>query len=326
MAILDLADLALLREIWRTRSISGAVDRVGLSQPSISIRLGHLRKHFGDPLFVRTSSGMMPTPRMESLLPAIEQATKLLEGCHDEEVFDPRTVRRIFRVSLSSVGQVTVLPAVLRHLESIAPHLELHAVNLDRDTPRVLEAGEADLAIGFTSQLQAGFFEQTLIDETYLCIASMRHSRIRGHLDKARFLAEGHVSVDSPGTNYWLLDKALEAIGAQRLIKVRVPSFHGLAYIVETTELIAVVPARLAVAYAERGHVQALKVPLPCPSYAVKQYWHERFHRDAGNRWLRQTIFDLLSTLPAVTVAEGKSRIQRQARRAAVRSPRRSPA
>jgi hypothetical protein len=39
--------------------------------------------------------------------------------------------------------------------------------------------------------------------------------------------------------------------------------------------------------------VQVLEPALALPSYKVKQHWHERFHHDAGNRWLRQTMMQL---------------------------------
>ena len=317
MAILDISDLNLLLEVWRARSITGAVDRVGLSQPSISIRLGHLRQHFGDPLFVRTSIGMMPTPKMESLIPAIEQAAKLLGGQADaSDTFVARSASRTFRVSFSNVGQMVMLPIMLRHFESAAPGVHLHAVDLGRSTSQLLEAGDADVAVGFTYELKAGFYQQTLFTESYLCIASARHSRIRDRLDVGRFLAEGHVAVDAPGTGYWLLDKAFEDQRIQRPVKARVPSFQGLVHIVENTDLIAVVPARLAQAYAERGRIRALTMPMPCPSYVVKQYWHERFHRDPGNRWLRQVIFDLFSNLPQAQATPGTQRTNRGKRSA----------
>ncbi|HCP77197.1 MAG TPA: LysR family transcriptional regulator, partial [Pusillimonas sp.] len=75
---LDLYDFLLLKEIRAARSVTGACEQVGLSQPAISVRLGHLREHFGDPLFVRTSEGMMATPFLENLLPHIDQAINLL--------------------------------------------------------------------------------------------------------------------------------------------------------------------------------------------------------------------------------------------------------
>ncbi|WJJ92566.1 helix-turn-helix domain-containing protein [Neopusillimonas aromaticivorans] len=69
MTRLDLYDLLLLKEIHAAQSVSRAVDHVGLSQPAISVRLGHLRQHFGDALFVRTSGGMMATPFWKTCYP-----------------------------------------------------------------------------------------------------------------------------------------------------------------------------------------------------------------------------------------------------------------
>src|SRR5690606_38656257 len=88
MANLDISDLLILKEIHRSGSITRSVEHIGLSQPSISIRLNHLRKHFGDALFVRTSAGMQATPRMEGLLPKIEQALELLAPNGADAPFD----------------------------------------------------------------------------------------------------------------------------------------------------------------------------------------------------------------------------------------------
>jgi hypothetical protein len=38
-----------------------------------------------------------------------------------------------------------------------------------------------------------------------------------------------------------------------------------------------------------------LPVPVALPSFSVKQHWHERYHADASNRWLRQVMAQLFS-------------------------------
>jgi DNA-binding transcriptional LysR family regulator len=299
MAKLDLSDLNILKEIYQARSITGAVRRVNLSQPSISIRLSHLRRHFGDPLFVRTSEGMMPTPRMEDLLPAISEALALLgaKGQGSAE-FTPSTSSRTFRFSLSNIGQMVIFPQLLNMFEKLAPALSMETLDLDQRTGRLLEAGEVDIAIGFTSELHAGFYQQRLFTEYYACIVREGHPRIRTKLTRQQFLDEAHVTVVSPGTGYWLLDKALEDQGIRRAIKVRVPSFLGLAQIIHSTDLLAVVPARLAQTFSASGKIRTFKIPVPTPSYEVKQYWHERYHLDPANRWIRRVIFDTFANMP----------------------------
>jgi len=46
---------------------------------------------------------------------------------------------------------------------------------------------------------------------------------------------------------------------------------------------------------ATQEPVQLLEPPFELPSYAVKQHWHERFHADAGNAWLRRTLAQLFN-------------------------------
>jgi hypothetical protein len=33
--------------------------------------------------------------------------------------------------------------------------------------------------------------------------------------------------------------------------------------------------------------LQVLPCPFAIPSFPVKQYWHERYHHDSANRWMR---------------------------------------
>ena len=57
---LDAMDLNLLRvldALLTERHLTRAGRRVGLSQPATSHSLARLRKHLGDPLFVRTPKG-----------------------------------------------------------------------------------------------------------------------------------------------------------------------------------------------------------------------------------------------------------------------------
>lgn len=299
MTRLDLSDFLILKEIHRTHSITAAVDRVGLSQPSISIRLGHLRRHFDDQLFVRTSSGMMPTPRMESLLPGITEAITLLDpesAGHTE--FSPERSDRTFRISFSDVAQIVLLPQLLTLLERKAPHVKIEAGSLDDRTGYRLESGETDVSIGFAAEQHAGVYQQRLFTEHYACIARDAHPRIKTGLTEEQFLAEGHVSVIVPGTGYSMMDQELEACGIHRLIKVRVPSFVGLPEIITSTDLLASVPARLAQTLSASRQIKALKIPWHISSYEVRQYWHQRFHRDPGNRWIRQVIFDTFANIP----------------------------
>src|SRR5450830_1179354 len=99
---IDAKDFLILKEIYRTKSVSAVVEKICMGQSSISIRLGKLRKHFNDPLFVRTSAGMQPTPRMEALIAPIGDALSLFNGSAGAvSRFEPINARTTFKLCMS---------------------------------------------------------------------------------------------------------------------------------------------------------------------------------------------------------------------------------
>lgn len=194
---------------------------------------------------------------------------------------------------MTNTGQMVVLPKLLNRLSQVAPNIRIEVRDLDDDTPRKLETGEASLAMGFTLNMQAGFHQQKLFSEHYVCLMRSGHPRIRNKLTREQFVNEKHVAVITSGTAHWMLDKAIEEAGVTRQIALWVPSFLGLEEIIAKTDFIALAPVHLAQIIAAHGTIKFLEVPIALPSYLVRQYWHDRYHRDAGCRWLRSVVVDL---------------------------------
>jgi len=295
MQNLDTRLLQVFDEIYKTRSVSRAADQLGLGQPVVSIALGKLRQHFGDPLFVRTSSGMNPTPLGEQLVRPIRTAIDALQvALGYRSVFDPATVQRTFRIAMTDISQLVLLPGLWARLHQVAPGVTVEVANLSPDTARMLEAGEVDLALGFMPQLDAGFYQQTLFAQHYVCLASIDHPRIRDELGRERFEAEEHAAVISSGTGHGYLERELARQNIERKVVLRVPNFLGVAFVVEHTDLVVTIPARLGEMLRRHGRFRIYPTPFSLPGYTVKQFWHERFHHDPGNRWLRSLIRELL--------------------------------
>ncbi|MET0964327.1 MAG: LysR family transcriptional regulator [Noviherbaspirillum sp.] len=296
MAKLDLEWLILFDEIYKTGSVSRAAERRGLAQGSASIALNKLRRHFADPLFSRTSKGMEPTPYAQKIYPALREAMALLEKASGvREVFEPGTADRTFRISITDISEIVLLPTLLNHLRRLAPKVHIEAENISTDSPRRLESGEVDIAVGFMPQLEAGFYQQTLFTQDFVCLAASNHPRIKSKLSKAMFLREAHIVVNSSGTGHSIVDKVLEQHGLEREVALRLPSFLGVARIVAQTELLVIVPRRLGDMLASQEEVRLLDPPVALPAYSVKQHWHERFHADPANAWLRRTLAELFS-------------------------------
>lgn len=295
MQNLDTRLLQVFDEIYKTRSVSRAAEQLGLGQPVVSIALGKLRQHFGDRLFVRTSSGMEPTPLGEELVRPMRAAIDALQvALGHRTVFDPRAVQRTFRIAMTDISQIVLLPGLWARLHQVAPGVTVDVTNLSLETAHMLESGEVDLALGFMPQLDAGFYQQTLFAQRYACLASVDHPRIRGELSLEGFQAEEHAVVISSGTGHAYLERELARQGITRKVVLRVPNFLGLAFVVERTDLVVTIPTRLGEMLSQHGRFRIYPTPFTLPGYTVKQFWHERFHHDPGNRWLRSLIRELL--------------------------------
>jgi DNA-binding transcriptional LysR family regulator len=296
MAKLDLDWLGVFVEVYKTQSVSRAAQSLGMEQASASIVLTKLRRHFDDPLFCRTSAGMVPTPRAQSIYPDVLEALARLDKARGSvEAFLPQQAQREFRICMTDISEIVLLPRLINHLQTTAPGLVIETEKISPGSRQRLESGEVDLAVGFTPDLEAGFYQQALFAQDFVCLAASAHPRIGAKLTRKAFSNEGHIMVMSSGTGHSIVDKVLAKSKVERRVVLRVPSFLGVARIVAQTEFLVIVPRQLGHALAEQERVKVLEPPVPLPTYKVKQHWHERYNLDAGNIWLRNTMAGLFS-------------------------------
>ncbi|PPE68350.1 LysR family transcriptional regulator [Caldimonas thermodepolymerans] len=291
MTRLNIDWLHVFVEVYRLQNVSRAAERLGVAQANVSTALAKLRRHFGDPLFCRTSRGMEPTPYAKQIYPAVVSALQTLDELSGARAtFDPATATRQFRIAMTDISEIVVLPTLINHLRRVAPGVTVETERTSLDTGRRLESGEVDLAVGFMPHLEAGFYQQTLFRQDFVCLAARNHPRIHARPTREQFLAEGHIVVTTSGTGHAIVDKVFQAHGWERRIVLKVPSFLGVARLVATTELLVIVPRRLGEALSHQERIAVLDPPVELPPFDVKQHWHERFHLDAGHTWLRATL------------------------------------
>jgi DNA-binding transcriptional LysR family regulator len=296
--------LRLFELLYSTGSVTRSAEQLGQSQPTVSIWLSQLRKLLHDPLFVRTPSGMQPTPRAEALIPTVRDALACVRRLAEEAPeFAPAQAARRFRICMTDASHITLLPQLLAHVRGVAPRVRLEAARIDANTARAMETGDADLAIGLVPGLESGFYQQTLFDQDWICLVNRRHPRLAdGRLTLRRYQAEPHVGIVS-GTGYQLLEATLKERAIERNVQLELPGFLGLPAILSTTDLVATLPRHIGETLARTADLLVLKCPLPVPTFQVKQHWHARFHHDAGNRWLRGVCATLFTREGATRVS-----------------------
>lgn len=296
MKNIDLKLLAVIDELHKTGSVSQAAENLHLSQSAISMNLAKLRRHFHDPLFVKTASGMVPTPHAAELIRILKRAEDLLQmalGHH--VVFDAAISDRLFRIACRDISQLRLLPPLMMRLKELAPFVRIDLLSIAENTLKLLESGDVDLAIGFFPPMGAGFCQQTLFKERYICVAREGHPRIKDDLTLEQFQNEVHLVVTTTGTGHAMVERTIAVAGIRRNIGLRVPSFLGIDSIIANTDLIMIVPEQMGLIMASSAHIKLFQLPFAVPFYPIMQHWHERFSVDPANQWLRSMVANAFS-------------------------------
>ncbi len=292
----DLNLLLVFEALFRQGSVTRAAAQVGLSQSAMSSALGRLRTQFGDPLFVKTRSGMLPTPRALELAPALTEALAMVRGAMDRrETFDPATSTRSLRVYMTDVGETVLLPTLMPYLQERSPAMRLETAQLPAaELPLRMESGEVDLAVGYLPQLPEKIRRTRLFEEHYVCMTRPDHPLGRkGPLTLKEFLGARHVLIASMGSGHQVLERTLAERGVHDNVALRVPHFVLVPLIIANTDLVVSVPSRVAGATARLMKSKVHPLPIPIPSFDVSVFWHERVENDGAIRWLRAAMLDL---------------------------------
>lgn len=294
----DLNLFLVFQAVYVTGSVTQAGERLGLTQSAVSAALKRMRERFNDPLFVRTVSGMVPTPLAQRLIsPVDEGLARLLEALDQGITFDPETTRRTFRVAINDIGQLALVPQLLAEARQAAPMVRFETVDASVTEARTqMQSGQVDLAVGSWEPLGQSFYQQRVFDETFVLLMRRGHPLASTGVFLEDYVASEHVVYRPQGTTDTALQQTLERAGILHQRQVVLTAAHslGLSTIVRTSDLLLTAPGRLAAALVSM-HADLVQMPAPFAVTAleIRQQWHERFHQDAGNRWLRELVFRL---------------------------------
>ncbi len=296
----DLNLLLTFDAIYRHQSLSLAADELNLTQPAVSAALKRLRNHLGNPLFVRTSRGMRPTPFADEMAPKVTQVLEVLRGLDKPTAFTPATTDIHYRVYINDIGMIVTMPHVVNHLREHAPHARMTLVDLRPDeVVDALDSGDIDLAIGYFFGMPNWAHQQNLRNTKFVCMVQRNHPEIGDTLSLEQFLRCRHALYATSGSMHYGVEQALARLSLSRNVALTVPRFSALPFLVEHSDLIVTVPEDLANRFSQLLDVKVFKLPLAQTQFQIKQYWHERLHAEPAQKWLRQVVRQMATRLAA---------------------------
>lgn len=283
---LDGHALALLVAVLEEGSITGAAARLGVTQSAVSHGLEKLRAIVGDPLFLRSGRGVVPTARAEALLPAARSLLEGLRGFVTAGGFDPARAAGTVTVAANDLQRELLMPALLDTLRREAPGLLLRIIPSGVPSAEMLREGHCQVVLSPRPPEAGDIVHKRLFQDRYgVYFDPARRSAPQGLDD---YLAAEHVTVVYEPQRSLEFDRVLAERGLRRRVVATVPGMGAIAGLVRGSARLATAP-RLLQGPLMHGLAQ-VELPLPGPDLPMFMIWHARHQADAQHQWLRNAI------------------------------------
>ena len=317
---LDLNLLPIFDALMREQHLSRAAEHLAMSQPAVSNALKRLRQTFNDDLFVRTSQGLKPTARAQELQQAVQPALRLIQtGCMESN-FDPACSQQTLQISLNSATEYLIAPLIHKWLQAEAPHmkLQLQPDHLD-DIPAQLKEGRLDFALDYVGFGNEQFQSLKLTEEDLVVVCRAKHPLLKGQVTLEQFKTLPQVSL-IPRSSLAHKQSHLRGTPIEQLmgkdlpprnITMHVSSFVSIPNIIVQSDLIAIIPKRIAQQFNQSQHfnhsqqsnqqaaLQCLVLPFSYPKVSIQLLWHKSREHDMAHQWVRENMAKLIQLLPS---------------------------
>ncbi|MDG4878081.1 LysR substrate-binding domain-containing protein [Mesorhizobium sp. WSM4935] len=298
----DLNLLVLFETVMEERHVSRSASRLNLSPSAVSHGLGRLRGLLGDPLFLRTPRGVVPTDRaLELAAPVAEILARVRSVVASAEPFDPTRSGRRFVIGAPDGASAVFLPPLLEVLRRSAPGIDIGIRQLLprqgetsplpawSDAIAELEARVMDVAVVPIDDAPERFLRRTLYEEDFV-IAMRAGHRFSQNTGIEAYCAMEHLVVSQTGDALGFVDTALAAQGRSRRIALTVPNFMFALAVLAETDFVSALPRRFVGMHGRRFGVIAVDAPVPLPRFQITALVPKVAMMDAGIAWLVERL------------------------------------
>ncbi len=278
--------LQLLVAVIEEGSITRAAERLGVTQSAVSHLLDKLRGIVGDPLFVKSGRGIVPTARAEALALDARVLLDELRRFATHSDFDPSRLKGPFTIAANDFQRDLLLPPLLDRLRAAAPGLSLQVLPSGVPNAEMLRDGGCQLVISPRPPEAGDILQKRLFEDSYRVFFDPRSRSAPASLGD--YLAAEHVSVRYEAHRGLEIDQVLAARGVERQFVATVPGFAGIPSFLRGSGRLATVPGLLGggLLYG----FASVPLPLPAPTMPMYMIWHLRHRHDPAHSWLRSQL------------------------------------
>jgi len=287
----DLNLLIALRTLLEEENVSRAGERIGMGQSSMSSALARLRTQFNDELLVRVGRDYQLTPMARQILPQVQLTIPLIErALGSGGPFDPATSTRVFSIMCSDYAALELAPRFAEALAA-APNIRIEVSPLpENPTDSGRDLLTHDFVIAVPGIGIDGEHRELWIDD-YVCVLDPANEAIvDGAITWVAFTELPQAVSDFGQAHLTPAERRMRELGFSRAPHVTTSSFLPLPSVVVGTELVGVLPRRLAERFAAISPIAIIEAPFGRVEIRETLYWHTTHNADTAHEWLKDIL------------------------------------
>ncbi len=291
----DLNLLVVFKTLFEEKNVTRASKKMGITQPAMSNALNRLRYLVKDELFIRGPRGMRPTPRANDLSLPIQSALNNLESSLSSIDFNPKTTKKLYRISMSDDVAPIILPNLVNFIEKNSPESSL-CIRSEQgnEALKLLDNNEIDFAVGRFESVGSRFGYSDLFTEKYVCILKKNHPfKEETKLSIDQYLEAKHLRVAPMDAPTHPIDRALSQLNLEREISVRIDLITLAPVIIRNSDLILTLPSKTAQRMAKNYDFKIIELPLDLERRKTKMVWHKELTNHPTFDWVKNQILTL---------------------------------
>ena len=285
--------LRMLVCILDKSSISKAAQELGITQSAVSHALDKLREITHDPLFVKSGRGISPTARAIELGNQAKQFLHQLQSFSETPGFSPKDLDLTLTIAANDLQRDLLLPSLFEKIREVAPKIKLKIISSGIPSLEMLRDQGCHLAISPRPPNGSDIVHKRLFEDRYVVFYDATQRSAPKNVQE--YLEAQHISVVYDPPRPIALDEFLLEKNLRRNFAITVPSFSGIPAFLRNSRMLATLPSMVKVNLFK--DFASADVPVECPGMPMYLIWHQKYHKDPTQIWVRDLITQIASKI-----------------------------
>lgn len=277
--------------------VSRAAERLNITQSAVSRQLSQLRELCSDPLLVRDGNALVPTPRALAIQTKLNDLLGEFESLLSDDLFEPKAWIQEFVISSSDYVAQYIMPDVVSVMVEQAPNVNIAYRLWQPDYLQQFNASGIDLASTMLPEQPESLSSIKIGEDKSVCLMRQGHPLLKkAHIHCDNLIAYPHLKVTGGGDKDSSADVALNELGFQRRIALKVPFFSAAINALMSSDYLMIVPEHIAANLSEDYPLAYCPLPFETKLHQYWLMWHPKHDQDKAHQWMRELVLKAMRT------------------------------